>query len=87
MRSDFLVYEAKSFYNAYIALEQLSKADTTPELLLYAPMIVNGSFSIAQHWRCLDRKQNIYKLEHYLPLAGEERQSHLLCQTGTGNTA
>lgn len=23
---------------------------------------------IAQHWRCLDRKQNIYKLEHYLPL-------------------
>ena len=27
MRSDFLVYEAKSFYNAYIALEQLSKAD------------------------------------------------------------
>ena len=22
---------------------------------------------IAQHWRCLDRKQNIYKLEHYLP--------------------
>ena len=23
---------------------------------------------IARHWRCLDRKQNIYKLEHYLPL-------------------
>ena len=23
---------------------------------------------IAQHRRCLDRKQNIYKLEHYLPL-------------------
>lgn len=67
MRSDFLVYEAKSFYNAYIALEQLSKADTTPELLLYAPMIVNGSFSIELTLKAILVKNHIsYGKEHNL---------------------
>ena len=67
MRSDFLVYEAKSFYNAYIALEQLSKADTTPELLLYAPMVVNGSFSIELTLKAILVKNHIsYGKEHNL---------------------
>ena len=67
MRSDFLVYEAKSFYNAYIALEQLSKADTTTELLLYAPMVVNGSFSIELTLKAILVKNHIsYGKEHNL---------------------
>ena len=63
MRSDFLVYEAKSFYNAYISLEQLSKADTTPELLLYAPMVVNGSFSM--QLRLIEKSKIHCAREHF----------------------
>ena len=46
MNTDLLVYQAKSFYNAYIALEQLSRANTEAELLCFVPMIVNGAFSV-----------------------------------------
>ena len=67
MRSDFLVYEAKSFYNAYIALEQLSKLDATPEFLLYVPMIVNGAFSIELTLKAILVKNNIsYGKDHNL---------------------
>lgn len=30
MNADLLVYQAKAFYNAYIALDQLSRADLLP---------------------------------------------------------
>ena len=67
MRSDFLVYEAKSFYNAYIALEQLSKLDATSEFLLYVPMIVNGAFSIELTLKAILVKNNIsYGKDHNL---------------------
>lgn len=38
-----LAYQAKSFYNAYIALEQLKPDD---KMLLMVPKLVNGAFSI-----------------------------------------
>jgi hypothetical protein len=46
MNSDLLVYQAKAFYNAYIALDQLSRTDSNWIPLLAAPLIVNGAFSI-----------------------------------------
>ena len=45
IQTEFLVFQAKSFYNAYIALEQLNQS-CEPPLLYYVPMIVNGAFSI-----------------------------------------
>lgn len=42
---------------------------TTEEMYLAKPVsIYFEGQCIARHRRCLDRKQNIYKLEHYLPL-------------------
>lgn len=38
-----LAYQAKSFYNAYIALEQLNPDD---KMLLMVPKLVNGAFSV-----------------------------------------
>ena len=43
MNNPSLVYQAKSFYNAYIALEQLKTDD---ELLLLVHKLVNGAFSV-----------------------------------------
>ena len=47
MNADLLVYQAKAFYNAYIALDQLSRDDSDTLLLLFAPLVVNGAF-----WCC-----------------------------------
>lgn len=46
MNADLLVYQAKAFYNAYIALDQLSRDDSDTLLLLFAPLVVNGTFSV-----------------------------------------
>ena len=45
MSTDFIVYEAKAFYNAYIGLEQLNR-EVEDKMLLWIPMLVNGAFSI-----------------------------------------
>lgn len=44
IRENHLVFQAKSFYNAYIALEQISR-QSEDDLLLLIPTIVNGAFS------------------------------------------
>ena len=69
MNTDLLVYQAKSFYNAYIALEQLSRADTEAELLCFVPMIVNGAFSVELTLKAILMKNQIkYEKEHNLYL-------------------
>ena len=45
IKNEFLIYQAKSFYNAYIALEQINQSCELP-LMHYVPMLVNGAFSI-----------------------------------------
>ena len=68
IRTDILIYQAKSFYNAYIALEQINRTceDT---LLYYIPMLVNGSFSIELTLKAMLAKNQIdYGKEHNLLL-------------------
>lgn len=67
MNSALLVYQAKSFYNAYIALDQLSRDNSDTLLLLLAPLIVNGAFSIELTLKAILAKNQInYKNEHNL---------------------
>ena len=69
MNTDLLVYQAKSFYNAYIALEQLSRADAELERLYFIPRIVNGAFSIELTLKAILAKNQIeYGKEHNLYL-------------------
>lgn len=64
MKNPFLVYQAKSFYNAYIALEQLKPDD---ELLFMVPKLVNGAFSIELTIKAILVEQGIsYDKEHNL---------------------
>ncbi len=66
MSSDFIVYEAKSFYNAYINLERLNQ-ECEDKMLLYIPMLVNGAFSIEVTLKAILFKQGIeYDKEHNL---------------------
>ena len=68
MNADLLVYQAKSFYNAYIALDQLSRDDSDALLLLFAPLIVNGAFSTELTLKAILAKNKIeYGKEHNLP--------------------
>lgn len=65
MNEAFLIYQAKSFYNAYIMLEQI-KNEEDP-LLLYVPMLVNGAFAVELILKAILTKQKIeYKNEHNL---------------------
>lgn len=67
MNADLLVYQAKSFYNAYIALDQLSRDDSDALLLLFAPLIVNGAFSVELTLKAILAKNQIeYEKEHNL---------------------
>lgn len=66
MSSNFIVYQAKAFYNAYINLERLSR-ECEDEMLLYIPMLVNGAFSIEITLKAILFKQGIeYGKEHNL---------------------
>lgn len=67
MNADLLVYQAKSFYNAYIALDQLSRDGSDTLLLLFAPLVVNGAFSVELTLKAILTKNQIeYKKEHNL---------------------
>lgn len=67
MNADLLVYQAKSFYNAYIALDQLSRDDSDALLLLFAPLVVNGAFSVELTLKAILAKNQIeYGKEHNL---------------------
>lgn len=60
-----LIYQAKSFYNAYIALSQLQ--GHSDDLLLFIPEIVNGALSVELTLKAILVEQNIpYGHEHNL---------------------
>lgn len=65
MNSDVLVFQAKSFYNAYIALEDIESTFDKP--LLVAPMLVNGAFTVELGLKAILIKNNVrYQKEHNL---------------------
>ncbi len=85
-RNALLVYQAKSFYNAYIALEQISQTSENP-LMYYAPMLVNGSLSVEITLKailtenCIEygKEHNLYVLFQQLPDSFKnELLSHLI---------
>ena len=66
MNTDSLVFQAKSFYNAYIALERIHLTCDNPTHYL-SPMIVNGAFSIEITLKAILAKNQIaYDKEHHL---------------------
>lgn len=66
VREDHLVFQAKSFYNAYIALEQISR-QSEDDVLLLIPTIVNGAFSCELTLKAILAKNKIkYNNEHNL---------------------
>ena len=76
MNDDFLVYQAKSFYNAYIALEQINNEDDP--LLLYIPRLVNGAFAAEITLKAILTKQGIvYKNEHNLKILFDKLPSSI----------
>ena len=71
MKKPSLVYQAKSFYNAYIILEQI-KIDED-ELLLFVPKLVNGVFSVELIIKAILTEQGIsYDKEHNLKILFEK---------------
>ena len=61
-----LVFQAKSFYNAYIALEQIHLQCDNPTYY-YVPTVVNGAFSIEITLKAILAKNQIdYGKEHNL---------------------
>lgn len=65
MRPDFLIFQAKSFYNAYINLERFDMQ--SGDCLFTIPMLVNGAFSIELSLKAILTQNNIsYKKEHNL---------------------
>lgn len=66
IRESHLVFQAKSFYDAYIALEQISR-QKSDDLLLLIPTIVNGAFSCELTLKAILAKNKIdYEKEHDL---------------------
>lgn len=59
-----LAYQAKAFYNAYIALDQLKPDE---KHLLFVPKLVNGAFAIELSIKTILVEKNIpYQKEHNL---------------------
>lgn len=82
MKNPFLVYQAKSFYNAFILLEQTKVKDD--ELLLVVPRLVYGSFSVEVTLKAILTEQGIsYGKEHNLKALFEklpfEIQNQIWC--------
>ena len=57
MNNPFLVYQAKSFYNAFVLLEKIKCEDD--ELLLLVPRLVNGAFSVELILKAILTEQDI----------------------------
>ena len=65
MKDKTIVYQAKSFYNAYIALERIY--NDTQEIMLLVPVIVNGCFSVEVTLKAILKNNDIrYDKEHNL---------------------
>ena len=72
INTTFLVYQAKSFYNAYIALDQINRQCEEP-MLYYIPMLVNGAFSVEITLKAILAKNQIdYGKEHNLLILFEK---------------
>ena len=66
MKNIWLVHQAKAFYNAYIALEQIGDPADAP-MLLFVPRIVNGAFAVEITLKAILTEQGInYDKEHNL---------------------
>lgn len=64
MKNIWLVHQAKAFYNAYIALEQIGDPADAP-MLLFVPRIVNGAFAVEITLKAILTEQGIgYGKEH-----------------------
>ena len=62
---DFLVFQAKSFYNAHTALDQINRQ--SDDLMYYIPTIVSGAFSCELTLKAILSKNNIkYENGHNL---------------------
>lgn len=82
MKPDVLVYQAKSFYNAYINLEKIYLESN--EMMFYMPMLVNGAFSIELTLKAILTKNNIpYKLDHNLTVLFNKLPSDIQQQIWT----
>lgn len=65
MQAEFLVFQAKSFYNAYLNLERIDMQ--SGDFLFTVPMLVNGAFSIELSLKAILTRNSIsYKKEHNL---------------------
>lgn len=65
MKNPVLAYQAKSFYNAYIALSQLQSRETG--LIYLVPELVNGALSVELILKAILVEQDIpYDCEHNL---------------------
>lgn len=66
IQTNYLVYQAKSFYNAYIALEQIHQV-SDDKMLYYVPVMVYGAFSIEITLKAILAKNEVeYGKEHNL---------------------
>jgi len=67
MNNPALIYQAKSFYNAYIALAQIRIPEN--EFLYLIPEMVNGALSVELTLKAILTEQNIpYEHEHNLKI-------------------
>ena len=82
MQTDHMVFQAKSFYNAYIALEQISNNfDEETALYYYVPRIVNGALSIELTLKAILAKNGIdYGKEHNLLVLFEQLPESFQCE-------
>lgn len=65
MKNPFIVYQAKSFYNAYICLDQIHRS--SQEMMLSVPMLVYGAFSVELTIKAILANNDIkYGKEHNL---------------------
>ncbi|MBP5606064.1 MAG: HEPN domain-containing protein [Ruminiclostridium sp.] len=76
MNNTWLVYQAKSFYNAYIALEQINCSDDP--LMFFVPKIVNGAFAVEVILKAILTEQGIdYDKEHNLKVLFDKLPQNL----------
>ena len=78
-----MTFQAKSFYNAYIALEQIG-GQTEEDLLLFIPTVVNGAFAVELILKAILANNKVkYENEHNLLslflLLPESFQAELIC--------
>ena len=82
MKKSLIVYQAKSFYNAYICIDQVYRSDR--QMMLNIPMMVYGAFSVELTIKAILVNNDIeYGKEHSLAvlfdLLPEDIQNKIWC--------